>query len=46
MGVTEHPKLIILTGFLGSGKTSFLNHFIEYQAERNAFVAIVQNEIK
>ncbi|WP_321369307.1 CobW family GTP-binding protein [uncultured Desulfuromusa sp.] len=45
MGITEHPKLIILTGFLGSGKTSFLNHFIEYQAERNAFVAIVQNEI-
>lgn len=45
MGITEHPKLIVLTGFLGSGKTSFLNHFIEYQAERNAFVAIVQNEI-
>lgn len=45
MGITERPKLIILTGFLGSGKTSFLNHFIEYQAERNAFVAIVQNEI-
>lgn len=34
-----------MTGFLGSGKTSFLNHFVEYQAERNAFVAIVQNEI-
>lgn len=45
MGITERPKLIVLTGFLGSGKTSFLNHFIEYQAERNAFVAIVQNEI-
>lgn len=45
MGITDRPKLIILTGFLGSGKTSFLNHFIEYQAERNAFVAIVQNEI-
>ncbi|MDX2479054.1 MAG: GTP-binding protein [Desulfuromusa sp.] len=45
MGITERPKLIILTGFLGSGKTSFLNHFIEYQAEHNAFVAIVQNEI-
>jgi len=45
MGITERPKLIILTGFLGSGKTCFLNHFIEYQAERNAFVAIVQNEI-
>ncbi|MEE4254824.1 MAG: CobW family GTP-binding protein, partial [Desulfuromusa sp.] len=45
MGIDERPKLIILTGFLGSGKTSFLNHFIENQAERNAFVAIVQNEI-
>ena len=45
MGITERPKLIVLTGFLGSGKTSFLNHFIEYQAERNAFVAIVQNEV-
>jgi G3E family GTPase len=45
MGIKERPKLIILTGFLGSGKTSFLNNFIEYQAERNAFVAIVQNEI-
>lgn len=45
MGITDRPKLIILTGFLGSGKTSFLNHFIEDQAERNAFVAIVQNEI-
>ncbi|MFO7812900.1 MAG: GTP-binding protein, partial [Pelovirga sp.] len=45
MGITERPKLIILTGFLGSGKTSFLNHFIENQTERNAFVAIIQNEI-
>jgi G3E family GTPase len=45
MGITERPKLIILTGFLGSGKTSFLNHFIENQTARNAFVAIVQNEI-
>jgi len=45
MGISERPKLIVLTGFLGSGKTSFLNHFIEHQAERNAFVAIVQNEI-
>lgn len=45
MGISERPRLIILTGFLGSGKTSFLNHFVEYQATRNAFVAIVQNEI-
>lgn len=45
MGITERPKLIILSGFLGAGKTSYLNHFIEYQASRNAFVAIIQNEI-
>jgi len=45
MGISEKPKLIILTGFLGAGKTSFLNHFIEYQASKNAFVAIIQNEI-
>lgn len=45
MGITERPKLIVLTGFLGAGKTSFLNHFVEYQASKNAFVAIIQNEI-
>ena len=45
MGISEKPKLLVLTGFLGAGKTSFLNHFIEYQASRNAFVAIIQNEI-
>ncbi|SDR06310.1 CobW family GTP-binding protein [Pseudovibrio sp. Tun.PSC04-5.I4] len=45
MGITERPKLIVLTGFLGAGKTSFLARFIEYQAARNLFVAVVQNEI-
>ncbi|WP_157967798.1 CobW family GTP-binding protein [Cohaesibacter intestini] len=45
MGIEELPKLIILTGFLGSGKTSFLSHFIDYQASRNLFVAVIQNEI-
>lgn len=45
MGIEERPKLIVLTGFLGAGKTSFLSHFIEYQAARNLFVAIIQNEI-
>lgn len=45
MGIEELPKLIVLTGFLGSGKTTFLSHFIEYQAARNQFVAIIQNEI-
>ena len=45
LGVDERPPLIILTGFLGSGKTSFLQHFIEYQTQRNRFVAVIQNEI-
>jgi G3E family GTPase len=45
LGVDERPPLIILTGFLGSGKTSFLRHFIEYQTQRSRFVAVIQNEI-
>ena len=45
MGITEKPRLILLTGFLGSGKTTFLARFIEDQAARNGFVAVVQNEI-
>jgi G3E family GTPase len=43
--VDERPPLIILTGFLGSGKTSFLQHFVEYQTQRSRFVAVIQNEI-
>lgn len=45
LGIVEKPRLIVLTGFLGSGKTSFLREFIEYQIARNQFVAVVQNEI-
>ncbi|MBG0788934.1 MAG: GTP-binding protein [Desulfovibrionaceae bacterium] len=45
MGIEDKPRLILLTGFLGSGKTSFLARFIEDQAARNGFVAVVQNEI-
>ena len=45
LGVDDRPQLIVLTGFLGSGKTSFLQHFIEYQVQRNRFSAIIQNEI-
>ncbi len=44
-GIDERPPLIVLTGFLGSGKTSFLQHFIEYQTQRSRFVAVIQNEI-
>jgi len=39
------PGFILLTGFLGSGKTSFLNHFIQAQTRAHRFVAVVQNEI-
>ncbi len=45
LGVDDRPPLIVLTGFLGSGKTSFLQHFIEYQTQRSRFVAVIQNEI-
>jgi G3E family GTPase len=45
LGMDERPPLIVLTGFLGSGKTSFLQHFIEYQTQRSRFVAVIQNEI-
>ncbi len=41
----ERPQFILLTGFLGSGKTSFLKHFIEYHTSNNRFVAVIQNEI-
>ena len=45
LGIDERPPLIVLTGFLGAGKTSFLKHFIEYQTQRSRFVAVIQNEI-
>jgi G3E family GTPase len=45
LGIDVRPSLIVLTGFLGSGKTSFLRNFIEYQVQMNRFVAVIQNEI-
>lgn len=42
---TMKPKLVVVTGFLGSGKTNFLQHYIEYETEKNRFVGIIQNEI-
>lgn len=45
LGIDDRPQLIVLTGFLGSGKTSFLQHFIEHQVQLNRFVAVIQNEI-
>lgn len=45
LGIAERPVLLVVSGFLGAGKTSFLQRFIEYQAAHNQFVAVVQNEI-
>jgi len=39
------PRLIVVSGFLGSGKTNFLQNFIEYETQVNRFVGIIQNEI-
>ncbi|MFW5488045.1 MAG: CobW family GTP-binding protein [Desulfovibrio sp.] len=39
------PGLVVLSGFLGAGKTTFLNQFIEYNMARDQFVAVIQNEI-
>ncbi|ACS78422.1 CobW family GTP-binding protein [Maridesulfovibrio salexigens] len=41
----KRPSLIVLSGFLGAGKTTFLNQLLEYHASRNELVAIIQNEI-
>ena len=45
LGIDERPQFIILSGFLGSGKTTFLKHLIEYHTQNNRFVAVIQNEI-
>ncbi|MEF2144116.1 MAG: GTP-binding protein [Desulfovibrionaceae bacterium] len=45
LGIAERPVLLVLSGFLGAGKTTFLQHFIEHQAAHNQFVAVIQNEI-
>jgi G3E family GTPase len=45
LGIDERPQLIVVTGFLGSGKTTFVQNFIEYHVQHNRFVAVIQNEI-
>lgn len=42
---TLKPRLIIVTGFLGSGKTSFLQNVLEFENQNSNFVGIIQNEI-
>ncbi|HEU6437277.1 MAG TPA: CobW family GTP-binding protein [Nitratidesulfovibrio sp.] len=44
-GDGPRPPLVVLTGFLGSGKTTLLRHFVEYNLQRDRFVAVIQNEI-
>ncbi|TIH15937.1 GTP-binding protein [Marinifilum sp. JC120] len=41
----DRPALIMISGFLGAGKTTFLNQLLEYHAARKELVAIIQNEI-
>lgn len=44
MSIDDRPQLLVISGFLGSGKTSLLQHFLEYQVQRDRFVAVLQNE--
>jgi G3E family GTPase len=37
--------VVIVTGFLGAGKTTFLNRLLRYSAERGLQVAVLENEI-
>lgn len=45
LGIEDRPQLYVLSGFLGSGKTSFLQNFLEYQMQHHRFVAVIQNEV-
>ena len=44
IGIEDRPQLLVISGFLGSGKTSLLQHFLEHQIQRDRFVAVLQNE--
>jgi G3E family GTPase len=41
----KRPQLVVLTGFLGAGKTSIVQSFVEYHTNKNNLVAVIQNEI-
>ena len=41
----ERPNFVIVTGYLGSGKTKFIQNFIEHETAQNRFTGIIQNEI-
>jgi G3E family GTPase len=40
----NRPRLLIVTGFLGGGKTSFIKKLIEHETDKNRFVGVIQNE--
>ena len=42
---SERPNFFIITGYLGSGKTKFIQNFIEHETAQNRFTGIIQNEI-
>ncbi|NLK66302.1 MAG: GTP-binding protein [Campylobacteraceae bacterium] len=38
-------NFFVVTGYLGSGKTKFLQNFIEYEVGQSRFTGVIQNEI-
>jgi G3E family GTPase len=45
LGIETKPPLYIVSGFLGSGKTSFIKNFLEFQSQKYLFGAVIQNEL-
>jgi len=45
LGIETKPPLYIVSGFLGAGKTSFIKNFLEFQAQKYLFGAVIQNEL-
>lgn len=41
----KRPRLVVLSGFLGSGKTSLLNQLIEFHLSHDQLVGVIQNEL-
>jgi len=45
LGISHKPPLYVVSGFLGSGKTTFIRNFIEFQSQKYLFTAVIQNEL-
>ena len=45
LGISHRPPLYVVSGFLGSGKTTFIKNFIEFQSQKYLFTAVIQNEL-